>query len=101
VEVSLATLRGAGFSPPEALEAHWLLVGYTLGHVSFQLATPLVDPDAGAAELHARRQALPSEDFPNVLECLPHAVGCDFGAAYAVGLDTIIAGLEARLASPG
>jgi len=97
VELSLATLRRAGFDPAAALEAHWLLVGFTLGHVNFQLSNPLMDPETSEAELLLRKQQLPAEEFPHLFECLPHALGCDFGSAYLVGLDTIIVGLEARL----
>lgn len=99
VELSLATLRRAGFESNTALEAHWVLVGFTIGHVSFQLTNPLNDPLTSESEMFLRRQQLPAEEFPNLFECLPHAIGCDFDAAYAFGLDTIIEGLRVRLAT--
>ncbi|MFN2489371.1 MAG: TetR/AcrR family transcriptional regulator [Actinomycetota bacterium] len=99
IELSLATLRRGGFSPKDAIEAHWLLVGFTLGHVGFQLSNPLCDPARADAEMLRRYESLPADDFPNLLESLPFAVGSDFGAAYDFGLETIIEGLRARLAS--
>jgi TetR/AcrR family tetracycline transcriptional repressor len=98
VEVSLATLRGAGFSAEDAMKAHWVLVGFTLGHVSFQCTNPL--QDAAAREAHTgAHETLPAESFPCLHEALPYMSGCDFEDAYEFGLDAIISGLTRHLAT--
>ena len=97
VELSLGILKVAGFSPEAMLMAHWLLVGYTLGHAGFQISTPMAQPDRVAEEIELRHQLLPADEFPNLFEVLPCAAGCDFDAAFEFGLDTIIAGLDLRL----
>jgi AcrR family transcriptional regulator len=97
VELSLGILKKAGFDAESMLLAHWLLVGYTLGHAGFQVSTPLADPEAAPAEIAKRHQLLDADEFPNLFEALPYAAGCDFEAAYEFGLDTIIEGLKARL----
>jgi AcrR family transcriptional regulator len=96
VELSLATLRRAGFDAQNALEAHWALVGYTLGHAMFQQSNPLGDFERGEGTLAAER-ALPPEDFPHVTEVLPEIANCDLGHAYDFGLNVIVEGLKAKL----
>jgi AcrR family transcriptional regulator len=96
VEVSLDLLRRAGFDPENALRAHWALVGYTLGHVGFQCTNPLASEQA-MEDLIERKTALPPEQFPRILETLPHAIDCDYDGAFEFGLDTIIEGLKSRL----
>jgi AcrR family transcriptional regulator len=97
IELSLSLLVQAGFSPPEALFAHWTLVGYTIGHVSFQVNNPMGNPQ-GAEELMVMKlQRLPREEFPNLTAALPHTITRDFGEAFEFGLETVIAGLKAKL----
>jgi AcrR family transcriptional regulator len=99
IELSLATLRRAGFSPDDAVRAHWMLVGYTIGHVGFQVNSPIADPSRVQDEIAMRRQTLPVEQFPNLFECLRMAIEGDFDAAFEFGLDAIFAGLKAKLAA--
>jgi TetR/AcrR family transcriptional regulator, tetracycline repressor protein len=99
IELSLATLRRGGFDPETAIQAHWALVGFTMGHVAFQLNNPLDDPSTHELEA-MQRAALPRDTYPNVVECAPYMVGCDFDAAYAFGLEAILDGLRARVAGP-
>jgi AcrR family transcriptional regulator len=99
VEVSLATLRRGGFDEEEALKAHWLLVGYTIGHVGFMLANPLLHAADGEAEPYrALLGPRPDADteFRNLIDCLPFAASVDVDDVYEFGLDTIMEGLRSR-----
>lgn len=98
VEQSLATLRRGGFGPEDALRSHWALIGFTLGHVAFQLMNPLTDSARADAKVAMTRDNLAPAEFPCFYECLPFAVGCDFEAAFELGLDALLVGLKARLA---
>lgn len=97
VEVSLATLRRAGFAPEDALRAHWSLVGFTLGHVGWQVSGPL--SDESEADLHSAivKQRLPAEEFPCLHEVVPFMMECDMNAAFEFGLDALLVGLKAQL----
>ncbi|MDQ4144681.1 MAG: TetR/AcrR family transcriptional regulator C-terminal domain-containing protein [Actinomycetota bacterium] len=97
VELSLGILKKAGFGPEEMVMAHWLLVGYVLGHVGFQIASPLGDPERVQAEVDMRRKMLPADDFPNMFAALPYLEKCDFDSGFEFGLDTILQGLRLRL----
>jgi AcrR family transcriptional regulator len=98
IELSLSLLVRSGFAPGEALFAHWTLVGYTLGHVSLQVNNPLVNQEAAEELLALKMRRLPPDEFPNLIAALPHTIGLDFNEAFEFGLETIIAGLKARLA---
>ncbi len=100
VEQSLATLRRGGFGPEDALRSHWALIGFTLGHVAFQLMNPLTDPARDDARVAMTRDNLAPAEFPCFYESLPFAVGCDFEAAFELGLDALLVGLKARLGEP-
>ena len=97
IELSLGMLKQAGFEPAEMFMAHWLIVGFTVGHVTFQIASPLGDPESAAAEVERRRQLLSPTEFPYLFEVLPYAAECDWDKAFVYGLDTILYGLEKRL----
>lgn len=97
IELSLALLARAGFAPADALFAHWTLVGYTLGHVSFQINNPMAHPEDAEEMMVLKLQRLPQEEFPNLLAALPYTIGCDFDVAFEFGLETVIAGLKAKL----
>jgi AcrR family transcriptional regulator len=95
VEFSLSLFRGAGFSPDDALSAHWAIVGFTLGHVTFQISNPLTE--VSLQEVFAQSGDLPAKQFPCYFEVLPQAANCDYDAAFEFGLDILIQGLQAKL----
>jgi len=76
-----------------------MIIGYTLGHVSFQVSNPILDPDLAEDYIRLRRQRLPADEFPSLTEALPYIAGCDFDAAFDFGLDALLRGLEVKLAS--
>jgi len=104
IELAMSLFRSAGFTPEEALRAHWTLTGYAMGHVMWQLTNPLLEEDGGVYSLSEtiaqQRRALDPHEFPCLLESLPSLEVCDMDAAWEFGIDTIIGGLKAKLATP-
>lgn len=99
IELSLSILRKAGFDPEQALQAHWALVGYVTGHISFQCNNPLhTHDDRHAEEIALRKANLPFEQFPRLYECMPYLARADFDAAFRRGLRALIEGLRMQLA---
>jgi AcrR family transcriptional regulator len=104
IELAMSLLRSAGFTPEEALHAHWTLSGFAMGHVLWQMTNPLMDEsDEGAASAmrdHAlqHKRMLPVEEFPCLHEVLPSIEMCDMEAAWEFGIDSIIEGFKAKLA---
>ena len=96
IEFAMEILRTAGFDPKTALHAHWLLVGFTLGHVSFQAASVFNDPEAAAIEIEERKRALNQDDFPRLHEIFPYLAETDFDSAFDFGLEVLLEGLRAR-----
>ena len=100
VELALALLRKMGFSEEEAVQAHWALTGITLGHVMWQVMSPLFDDGEAADDAIAGKRMLPISEFPCIHGALPFMEDCDMDAAFEFGIDSLIEGFKARLASP-
>jgi len=99
VELALGLLRMMGFSDEEALQAHWALTGMTIGHVMWQIMTPLFDGDEAAEQALAGKRMLPEAEFPCIHGALPFMENCDMDAVFDFGMDSLIEGFKARLAS--
>lgn len=99
IELALSLLRAAGFGPEEALQAHWVLTGYTMGHVVWQESSPLFDEQGAAEAARGRRRLLPADQFPYLVEVLPWLEACDMDGAYEFGLDALIEGFKAKIAA--
>jgi AcrR family transcriptional regulator len=99
IELALALLHSMGFSDEEAVRAHWALTGITLGHVMWQMMTPMADGDEAAEQALAGKRMLPVSDFPCIHAALPFMENCDMDAAFEFGIDSLIEGFKARLAS--
>ena len=102
IELAMSILQGAGFSPEEALQAHWTLSGFAMGHVLWQMTNPLLGGDDGMTmQDHAmhHRATLSPEDFPCLMAALPAMEAYDMDACWEWGIDTIIEGLKVKLAS--
>ena len=96
-EAALQALRSAGFGPDEAAHAFRLLFIYVFGYAAFS-APEVTDELRG--EVRAAVAALPPEEYPVMTaagETLADTMGGD--APFELGLDTVIAGMEARLAA--
>ncbi|MGH2751898.1 MAG: TetR/AcrR family transcriptional regulator C-terminal domain-containing protein [Actinomycetota bacterium] len=106
IELAVSILQGAGFSPEEALKAHWTLSGFAMGHVLWQLTNPLLENEGDgmtvnqALALHHRR-VLPPDEFPCLLATLPAMENYDMDAAWEFGIEAIIEGLKAKLTARG
>jgi AcrR family transcriptional regulator len=99
VELALSLLRDLGFSPEEAMSAHWALVGLTMGHVVWQLSNPLFEEDGMAAHVMEHRRTLPASEFPCIHAALPELEEWDMDAAFDFGIDALIQGFKAMIAA--
>ncbi|MGH2703444.1 MAG: TetR/AcrR family transcriptional regulator C-terminal domain-containing protein, partial [Actinomycetota bacterium] len=101
IELAMSILQSAGFSPGEALQAHWTLSGFAMGHVLWQLTNPLLDNEDGESTLQAlamsHRRTLRDDEFPCLIAALPAMESYDMDAAWAWGIDAIIDGLKVKL----
>jgi len=102
IELAMSIFQSAGFSPEEALKAHWTLSGFAMGHVMWQLTNPLLDGDDDTSSLEAlamhHRRNLSDNEFPCLMSALPAMESYDMDEAWEWGIDAIIAGLKAKLA---
>ncbi|HZA42013.1 MAG TPA: TetR/AcrR family transcriptional regulator C-terminal domain-containing protein [Actinomycetota bacterium] len=99
VELALSLLRAMGFSDEEALQAHWAMTGMTIGHVMWQIMTPLFDGDEAAEQALAGKRMLPISEFPCIHGALPFMEDCDMDAVFEFGMDSLIEGFKTRLAA--
>jgi TetR/AcrR family tetracycline transcriptional repressor len=98
IELALSLLGDLGFSPEEALQAHWALSGFTMGHVVWQKTSPLFDEDQAEHALDHKRM-LPADEFPCLHAALPWLEVCDMDSAFEFGIDCMIKGFDARIAA--
>ena len=97
VEAGLRILEEAGFDPEEAVKAFRLLVTYTFG---FELFSEPRSKRATRESARAALRKLPPEGYPHLSETAgPFAAAMGSEEAFAYGLDRILDGLEASLAT--
>jgi len=104
IELAMSILQGAGFSPAEALQAHWTLSGFAMGHVLWQMTNPLLDNEDGFSlqELAmSHRRMLSDDEFPCLIAALPAMESYDMDVAWEFGIDAIVEGLKVKLAQAG
>jgi len=105
IELAMSILQGAGFSPGEALLAHWTLSGFAMGHVLWQVTNPLLDNEEGITMLQAHamhhRATLSDDEFPCLIAALPAMESYGMDACWEWGIDAIIEGLKVKLAQGG
>ena len=101
VELALSLLQGLGFSSEEAVMAHWTLTGFTMGHVMWQLASPLFDEEGKASHMLDHERALPRSEFPCIVAALPFLEACDMDTAFEFGIDALIEGFKVKVAAKG
>jgi AcrR family transcriptional regulator len=102
-EAFLPQLQQAGLSARATAQAYSLIYDYTLG---FALADRTTvneqrarDP-ATRRQLHAFFRSLPADRFPALAAIGPHVWAGNRDQRFTAGLDTILAGLQARKARP-
>jgi AcrR family transcriptional regulator len=100
VEYSISLMRRAGLDPEEAVRAHHVLVAYVMGFVSSEVTDPMQNPKLSKAEMVMRVNNLSPDRFPYLFEALPYLMGSDTEAAFDYGIDLILGGIRARVATP-
>ena len=102
VERSLRTLREAGFDDVAAIDGHRVLMTFTTGYAMSEvslLGEP-VDPNAWGTAAYGLRD-LPGESVPHLAAVASKALARRPDDQFESCLDTIIAGLAARLDGHG
>jgi TetR/AcrR family transcriptional regulator, tetracycline repressor protein len=104
IELAVSILQGAGFSPEDALRAHWTLSGFAMGHVLWQMTNPLLDAEADGLMVPQimamnHRRVITADEFPCLTATLPAMEDCDMDEAFEFGIDSIIEGLRVKLAA--
>jgi TetR/AcrR family tetracycline transcriptional repressor len=103
IELAISILQGAGFSPDEALKAHWTLSGFVMGHVLWQMTNPFLEDQeqVTAPQIMAmnHRRMITPDEFPCLCATLPAMESCDMDEAWEFGIDAIIHGLKVKLAA--
>ncbi|MFF4991801.1 TetR/AcrR family transcriptional regulator [Streptosporangium saharense] len=89
-----ATLVAAGFAEPHLSAAAYGLSNYVIGSALMQATWLARDEEAAreAAEEHLRAHR---DRYPTLAEYGP-AIGRDWGTTFAIGLDCLLDGIEAR-----
>jgi AcrR family transcriptional regulator len=97
IELALSMLQALGFSPDKAVFAHWALTGFTMGHVVWQLSSPLFKEEEAAGHALEHKRMLPEDEFPCLHQALPWLEQCDVDGAFEFGIDCLIEGFRAKL----
>ena len=103
-EAFLAPLLEAGLTGREAALAFRVLYDYTLGFALADLTSPAeqrLQDTATRGQLQAFFRALPADRFPALSACGLHAWDGDREQRFAVGLETLLRGIEAYRPAPG
>ena len=97
-EHAIGILRDSGLPDEDAVAAFRAFGGYIQGFVLAEVANMFggEDVDVRPEDVAA---ALPVDELPNLAASFPHLFRCDFDAAFEYGLDLMIRGVEAKVAS--
>jgi AcrR family transcriptional regulator len=100
-EFALDIFWRAGLSGADAVKAFHTFGGYILGFVTMELGMMIgghTDEEHGRGHEEMARLAA-SEELPRLREALPHFIDCDDDQQFEFGLDLLIEGLRARVAT--
>ncbi|MGH3794191.1 MAG: TetR/AcrR family transcriptional regulator [Pseudonocardiaceae bacterium] len=97
IERAIQLLLQAGFAPPNAAAAFLTLYTYTVGRHQMGRIAPVASPTPHEAEYYL---ALPADEIPSIRAVGPHLGGVHGRGLFEYGLDTLLTGLQARLAQP-
>lgn len=101
VELSLRTLRRAGFDDGMVVDGHRLLMSFALGYVMSEVSLfsqTSIDPNSWGTAAYALH-ALPVDEVPNLAKLAPLALGAKTDEQFSTCLDLILLGLETRLSN--
>ncbi len=99
VEQMLTRLIGAGFAPVTALHMHRAYTGCLYGHILTELQELIADPEETDDLLRLGLHQLPAGEFPVLRSLASVLAGYDGAAELNRSLDTLLAGLDAQLAT--
>lgn len=94
MDAALNALRNAGLSDRDAVQAFHTIGGYIFGYVMMETGRLFGDP----AQEHASPDVSP-DLLPSVAACAPFFADCDFDEQFEFGLDLMIEGLRAKVAT--
>jgi AcrR family transcriptional regulator len=100
-EFALGVFRSSGLSEADSVKAFHAFGGFILGFVTMELGLMVGGPDD---EEHARAhqelaRLVASADLPRLGEALPYFAELDVEGQFEFGLDLLIDGLRARIAT--
>ncbi len=90
MEITLAALGEAGIGSTDAVKGYCLLIGFTMGQVSYEIRGPFQSFDAGET---LRRRRITRAGFSHI-ERSVSLEGWDFTSSFEFGLSVILAGLQ-------
>jgi len=90
MEITLAALDKAGIGSADAVKGYCLLIGFTMGQVSYEIRGPFRSFDAGEA---LRRRRIAGAGFSHIERSVA-LDGWDFTSSFEFGLSVILAGLQ-------
>ena len=99
LDAALEILRRAGFDEETTIAAFRATAGYTRGFALEEVTGRALGAPRRDGRVDPR--ALPADQFPRIAELAPRLVDRDPDAEFELGLELIIAGLEARLRRAG
>jgi len=100
VEQMLEILRGAGFSPEQALQGFRTLSSYAFGYALSEVYGFALEPNTDQAAAHFDVRTVDPERYPRMREIAPHVIACDHDTEFESGLDIILAGLATPASRP-
>lgn len=99
LEALLELFISAGFSEPGALHAYRLFIGFLNGHVLNEVQELVEHPEESDALLRFGLHHLSRKEFPRIRALAPTLASFDGTVELDEGLDVILAGLHAQLAT--
>jgi AcrR family transcriptional regulator len=100
MEFALEVIQSIGLGEQEAVQAFRAFGAYLQGSIMTEVSPLVGDAAAEHRRAHDRLAAeLPAEEFPRLVEALPHLAACDPEQVFEYGLDLMIAGLKAKVAA--
>lgn len=93
MDAALTTLRSAGLSDSDAVQAFHAIGGYIFGFVMMESGRLF-----GAGEADPRESPeIPTGQLPSIAACMPYLAECDFDAQFEFGLDLMLEGLRTKV----
>jgi AcrR family transcriptional regulator len=100
MEFALDVIQSIGLGEQEAVQAFRAFGAYLQGSIMTEVNPLVGDAAAEHQQAHDRLAAeLPADEFPRLVEALPHLAACDPEQVFEYGLDLMIAGLKAQVAA--